>query len=788
MAIIKVAWAGLKKRKVYSISILLLIFMIALFSIIGITMLQGISQTYDDTHKNTNSIHIQYLFEEVYGGKAKEFEQWFQKDNRIKEVKLRNILNLRSEAFNFKDKKKVALPIYLHSDIGKFMNNDNKITELDLDYNEIALPLYYSDKYNLKEGDYFDIFLDDKTISLKIDSFFIDPVYGSEMVGMKKVILNAARLKDMIDKTKELSSNQSVIKEIYFLGVIVKDEFTQNINQINDDFYNNNDVPMTISYSLDIFKTGSLFMANIILSIIIAFSVLLLLIIILVIRNAINSAIETDFKNIGILKSLGFSSLQILMSLVLQFSFLSVIGTVLGVTISIILIPLIGEIVLSTTGLIWTDFPSVKTMFIVVFNLLTLINCLIFITSRKVIKITPVEAISSGKSDVYFKSYLNIPLKKLSVLPLNLRIGLKQILTRVNKYIMIIIISLVLSLSIGITLISVRLFSDSETTAKIFGYTDVNLGVRASDEESVETIIEDISNKYNVLYYDLTSSKMVSVGSKNIFAIINKDFEKGNFAPLKGRFPRYDNEVTLTKILSKHLGKKIGDTIIISNVTGEEKLEFIITGYHQNAVDMGNNMFISAAGIKRIDKKAQLTNAELLLDEKFDIKKIVNEFEEKYESGKNGVDIYEVTDEGTMMDTIKGILSGLALGICILVCLIISVITMLLAFIAIHKENKELGVYKALGYGTLQMRLQFAARFGTVALIGSLIGSSLNSVIGADLLGIMLLSIGLGRLQMDFSLVNFLIPIGLVSTVAYLVSFFASKRIKKVSPRELISE
>lgn len=790
MAIIKVAWVGIKKRKVYSISIFLLVFMIALLSNIGVSMMQRVSQIYDETLKKTNSVHIEYYFDDMYSEKVKTFEKWFEKDNRIKEVKVTNILTVEGEVYNFKDKDKdQAYPkICLYPNSEKYMNQDNEVIELDIDYDEIALPIYYQNIYHLSEGDSFEIFLGDTTVSLKIDSFFVEPLHGSEMTMVKTAILNPDRLNDMIKLSDKLPPDPTKMVTSYTMGIVIKEEFINNIKEINEDFYTNNEVPMNESLSIELYKKGSLLITNIILFITIAFSILLFLIIILVIRSAINSAIETDFTNIGTLKALGFSSFQILMTIILQFSTLAFIGTIFGVGISMLIIPSVGNIVLSTTGLIWFGFPSVLTMLMILLILLLLINGIVYITSRKVMKITPVEAISSGKSDVYFNSVTNIPMEKLSILPLNFRMGLKQILTKVNQYIMLIIIGVVLSFAVGITLMTASIFGDFETTFRIFGFNKINMGVTALEEETVEDIMEEISLTYNVDYYDLTTYQNVLVGSESILAIVYKDFEKGNLHPIKGRFPRYDNEISLTETLASFFGKKIGDTLIVSDVTGEEKLEFIITGYHQNVNNMGTNIYLTSDGLKRIDKKAQLRNGELLIDETLDIDKIVGELEQKYEKSESGVAIYKIDTKSTMLVSIKSVLSGVTLGIFILISLITSIITMLLAFIVIHKENKELGIYKALGYDSFQMRLQLAARYGIVTLIGALIGSILCFLFGVDLLGIMFSLIGIGEIEVEFTLRNFLTPIGLISFVAFLVAFAASKRIGKVSTRDLICE
>lgn len=785
MAIIKVVWAGIKKRKVYSLSIFLLVFMIAMLLNISISMMLRASQVYDETHEKTNSIHIQYYFEPKYAEDVHGFEKWFQEDNRIKEVKVKHFFILKDKDYDFKHKRKLEPDVYVYPDTEQYMNKYNEMVDLDLAYNEIALPMYYHNTYQLKEGDRFDIILGDQVSSFIIHSFYVDPIFGSDMISLKSAVLNSSRLSEILENNEVKSYNLS---EKYFLGMVVKAPFIKHIREINDDFYEQNDVPMNESYAIDLVKSGTLFGTYLILAIMIVFSALLFFIIVLVIRGAINSAIETDYQNIGILKALGFSSSQILMTIVFQFSSLSFIGTIIGAATSLFVIPLIGNVALAPTGLVWYGFPSVLVMVGILVMLLMVINVLVYVTSRKVMKITPVEAISGGEGDVYFNAYVNIPLKKLSILPLNLRMGLKQLLTKINQYMMLMIIAIVLALVSGMTLIMVSSFSDVETTYRIFGYERTNIAIETRDEAEINDMIEEVSSKYNVLYKTLKTHHNLSVGSESILTTVKKDFEKSELKPTKGRFPKYDNEISLTKTLSEYLHKKIGDTIIISDVSGKEELTFIITGYHQNIDNMGKNMYLTYNGLKRIDKTAQISKAELLIDPSLDLEKVVKELEAEYEREGNGVNIYRNDYANNTIASMKNIVSWVIIGIFLLVSLITTIITVLLAFIVIHKENNELGIYKTLGYGTLQMRLQFAARFGLVTSLGAIVGSILYRFSGADLTQLMLKSIGIGEINIAFSWINAVIPILLLATVSFSVSFLASRRIKRVSPRVLISE
>ena len=81
-----------------------------------------------------------------------------------------------------------------------------------------------------------------------------------------------------------------------------------------------------------------------------------------------------------------------------------------------------------------------------------------------------------------------------------------------------------------------------------------------------------------------------------------------------------------------------------------------------------------------------------------------------------------------------------------------------------------------------------ALRFMIASLIGIGLGIILTICFSNQILGLMLYQLGMNRFRMDNKLIDYLVVIFAGAIVTYAGAFIASRRIKKVSIRELVIE
>ena len=104
------------------------------------------------------------------------------------------------------------------------------------------------------------------------------------------------------------------------------------------------------------------------------------------------------------------------------------------------------------------------------------------------------------------------------------------------------------------------------------------------------------------------------------------------------------------------------------------------------------------------------------------------------------------------------------------------------------REKIDIGIYKALGFTSGNLRLQFAVRFLIVAIFGILIGTTLSLTLSEKLLSYMLRSMGIVNFVIDYRFITVFLPIASVALCYFLFAYMAAGKTKRVEVRNLITE
>ncbi len=94
-------------------------------------------------------------------------------------------------------------------------------------------------------------------------------------------------------------------------------------------------------------------MASMVAVMMVVFAMILVAVCLLVVRFRIVNSIGEDMVNIGSLKSVGYSSGQIILSILLQFGVIAYIGSIIGIALSYLILPAIANIFEQQSGLRW---------------------------------------------------------------------------------------------------------------------------------------------------------------------------------------------------------------------------------------------------------------------------------------------------------------------------------------------------------------------------------------------------------------------------------------------------
>ncbi len=515
-----------------------------------------------------------------------------------------------------------------------------------------------------------------------------------------------------------------------------------------------------------------------------AMAFFILLIALVVIASNIINYIQENMKNLGALKAVGYTSRQLVFSLLLQFLSVSLIAAIAGVVLSYALFPFVNAMMISQTGIPYTLRFLPLPFLITILLLGGTIAGVVWLSSRRVKKAEPIVALRQGVQTHNFKRN-RIPLEKTKA-PLNLALALKTTFSGFKQNITVGITMLVLSLIVTFSgLMTENVIMDmTPFLTLIVGETaDSCINVQAEiEEEFLKKMNEDDRVEKIYLYNDV---EVRHVGGVALLATICGDFSKINnpSAVYKGRYPKYDNELAIAAKYAKETSLKIGDEITLTAQGKEEK--FLISGFTQITNNLGKDCLLTRAGYERFGL-LQNMSYYLNLSDGTDIDEFNAHAEEFFGNEINVALNIMAMIEGTGSVYVS-LMTLIVIAILVLSAIVIAFVLYLLIRTMLNGKKRDYGIEKALGFTTRQLILQTALSFMPAVVLSTVVGLAISAFVINPLTGLFLSGIGIVKC-------TFTIPFGfmMIAGIGLIVFTFAfacllSLKIRKITPHKLLT-
>lgn len=615
MKLLLIAKSNAKKKKNNMILIFVLVLISTMLLYTGLNVISNVNKFLDKRNEEQNGADFMMICSDGFTDEINNI----LKDNSAYKYseEEKSIVLLSSTIRNItKESKKESYTLLMLN-----LDENRKISNLDilnkgeeLSDNSIVLPAYLKISKGFNVGDKVEVTNGSKKYIFEVYGFTEDVMFSNPSnVTMFKCFVN----NNIMEKIKAEDSSalpQSCynvkLKEGYATDEYesyVSDKLTTDIK--DPKFMAN----VIINY--DTMKSGTSIFVNIMMAIISIFAAIIVLISIIVIRFSINTSIESNIQNIGILEAIGYTSKQLIVSTVIEYLSISIIGSILGIMVSYFASNFISNVVSSAIGLSWV--PNADIILIV--SSLVAINICVFLVSfisaNRYKKITPLLALRSGISSHNFKKNY-MPLSKGKI-GLNSSLGIKEIMHNKKQNISMVIIVMLLSftcvLSVGIYY---NFAANQQSLINIVGMEKPNILISASqlysggNDDEIYNVFDEIERRddvENTLYYSEQKGNLIN-GENNVsldLEVISEIDKLKVNTLLDGRLAKHDNEIMITNVVLKKLNAKLGDTIYIEAL-GERK-EFVIVGITQQIPQMGVSAKISEDGMKRLYKDFKLS-------------------------------------------------------------------------------------------------------------------------------------------------------------------------------------
>ncbi len=618
-----------------------------------------------------------------------------------------------------------------------------------------------------------------KNMVFTIKGFYEDPFMGSSMIEMKGFLICETDRNEILSLL-ENAGIDALARDGAMIHIFTEADSEITIAELNTMINEKTLLPEYAEFvhSKEAIKGFMLILQNAFSGLLLAFVIVLLFVTIVVISHNIGSTIESDTVNMGILKTIGFTAGKLRGIQLMQYLLLMITGMFFGVFLAIPLSGLVIQATITTTGVripirLWGLGCGVAFAAIII-----LFAVFILWRTGEISTITPMKAIRKERNKWGISSE-----RMISVLGggLYFRLAFRQLMTGKRRYIGACIVAIFLVFFASLVgRMNSWLGADGKGMMDAFNPADHDIGVQVFGNLTAEEA-EDMVRSYS----DITDTYLLAmqgVAVNGIDYTANVISEPERFHILEGRSCMADNEIVLTEFVAADLEVAIGDMVMVRGDKGME--EYVVSGIYSCANDMGDNVGMSREGYLKIgyDNPSIWCWHYFLSDpsKKGDIMEVL---ETAY-----GGDIHVHENSWSGLYGIIAAMKALMIFMYGIVFVFILIITVMTGSKILSAEQKDFGIYKAIGFQTGRLRMIFALRFGMVAVIGAGIGVILAEIFTDLLVSTVMKFAGISNFMSVLSISNVLMSAGVVILLFMRFSYFASGKIEKLDMTILMEE
>ena len=771
-----IARSNMRKAKGQTVAIVVLILIAALMLNLWLMLSMDYKANFDRYHDKLNAEHVTIAVDDESGEVREFLGGTLAGDSRVSQYLLDDCLHM-TITFPYNGSEMNSWAYFIEKEAA--FNREIGRAEIieDSSYSSgIYLPMIYKTS-DIKVGKSIEISIGSHKVEYTVCGFFNSVMSGSHNCGMFELILTGDEYTNL--------ENLGYAPKATLCSVRLYNK-SENLNfeadlksAISEKFPN----VMMVSNSYAIVVQSRYISQGICSIVISSMAFLVLLIALVVIASNIVNYIQVNLKNLGALKATGYTSRQLICSLLLQFLGLTLIAALVGAALSYAIFPAINTMMIAQTGIPYAIRFLPLPILISLAILGGTVALVVWLASLKIRKVEPIVALRSGVQTHNFKRN-HVPLERTKA-PVNFALALKTTLSGVKHNLTVCITMLVLSL--------VVVFSGIMTENIVVDMTPfLNLIVGETADSCISVDIEAENDFLREMGEDsrvekaylYTTINVTHSGGAELLTTVCDDFSKVNNPAViySGRFPKYENEMAIGARYAKEKGLKVGKEI---EITANGKTEtYLICGLTQITNYLGRDALLTRAGYERL---GTLTNTSYYINlvEGTDIDAFNNDIKEKFAGSVNTAINIDSTIQAAATVYVS-LITIIVIAILALSVIIIAFVLYLLVRTMLNNKKRDYGILKSLGFTTRQLILQTALSFMPAIIISTVVGLIVSGLVINPILSVFFSSLGIMKC-------TFAVPVGFIAVAGIgliLLSFgiacLLSLKVKKIAPRALL--
>ncbi len=630
---------------------------------------------------------------------------------------------------------------------------------------------------------------EEKTLTFTVKGYTEDVYFSSTDTGYISFYLP----KDSYQKVKSILNKPEHLTHVVFTNV----DDVKNVSSIEGGIRNllklnsaslmaADPSTMLVAIDLELIQLARCMMATMISAMMVLFASIIVVVCVLVVRYRIVNSIEEDVMKIGSLKSVGYTSAQIILSIILQFSLIAGIGSLIGIALSYPVLPVVSTVFEQQSGLKWEQGFDGGISGVTLIILLLFVLFITLIAARHISKLNPIHALrGETTARKYKRNHLQLE-KANRNLPVAL--ALKSILQNMKQNIMIMVILIIVTF-FGVfgVIMYYNTTIDTKAFAEVPGMEICNAIAVLNPEKDQTEAVKTIKNMDHVRKVQYLDETKIKIDNMEVAAYIMDDYDKKETRLVyEGRYPKDKNEITLAGILAGRLEKTVGDTVKVR--FGEKEEQFKVVGLSNGSQMGGLNTSILASDYIRLNPDYKHQALYIYLDKGTNAEKFVVDLEQKFDKSMllSAMNFDKEMAEG--MASYQKIVAAMGLAMLVITLMVVTLVLYFVISSSVIRKKRELGIQKAIGFTTYQLMNQLSLSFTIPIMIGALIGTLLGAFYTNPMMSLSMK--GMGVMKAGFIVDPYwVIAFGVATIVfAYLLSMVITWRIRKISAYALVTE
>ncbi|WP_144519838.1 ABC transporter permease [Bacillus pumilus] len=646
------------------------------------------------------------------------------------------------------------------------LNEQNE--KLTISKGEVAVPIYFQQRYHLKIGETLLIGKGSNQFSFRIKAFLRDAQMNPSLVSSKRFLLHHKDWDAM---------DQVFYKKEYLIEFLLHDDAQADAFQA---IYQSSQLPQQgPAVTLPLLRMLNALTDGMVIAILLLVCMLLIGIALLSLHLAMTASIEEDEREIGILKVLGIPLTRIKQLYVGKYAFLAGIGCIAGYGLSLIF----GDMFTTNIQRYMGEQPSFTSWFIPlcvsIVIAMIIISCS-YTVLRKFGRVSAAQALQGNVISTNDKKQIPLHLKKNRIIPVNIWLGLKDLLSRKKLYTTI---TCIIALCTFLMLLPIQLWYTLQSPDFITylgsGQSHLRIDIRQGNDleentNKIESMIREDRDIHTSAIYETTSLQAKS--KENSLETLY--LETGNLSAfpltyLQGRQPLKKKDIALSVLSSDSLQKKVGEKITL--VTNGQEIQKTVTGIYQDVTNGGKT---AKAISQPFHQLALWKTIQIQLNQGVEIADKKKVFEKEITPAK-------VTDMKEYIHQTIGSTASLVKVVAFLSTLAAFGTASLMLFMFLHmlkaKDSSRNHFLRTIGFSKKDVAVQYLTSFIVVISLGTFIGTIAVHTIGPALMSVGGASLGASSLQwLAPQWVSFVYPItllivSLALTASLLKTFFTSQ-------------